>query len=88
MTHMDENLAANAAEVLDLTGLKCPEPLMVLRHRVRELPVGTRIYVVATDPSTERDFASFCRFLGHVMEHAAHGDDGHWHFLIRKGGGR
>ncbi len=87
MSHLDENLAANADETLDVTGLVCPEPLMLLRNRVRELPPGTRIYAVATDPSTRRDFDSFCRFLGHTLEHAESRDDGHLHFIIRKGQG-
>lgn len=52
---------------LDAQGLLCPEPLMLLRQRVREMQDGEIIQILATDPSTERDFANFCRFLGHEM---------------------
>ena len=52
---------------LDAQGLLCPEPLMLLRNKVREMESESVIRILATDPSTERDFANFCRFLGHDM---------------------
>ena len=52
---------------LDAQGLLCPEPLMLLRNKVREMGTEEVIRILATDPSTERDFANFCRFLGHEM---------------------
>jgi tRNA 2-thiouridine synthesizing protein A len=52
---------------LDTQGLLCPEPLMLLRNRVRALNDGDVIHILATDPSTHRDFANFCRFMGHKM---------------------
>lgn len=52
---------------LDTQGLLCPEPLMLLRNRVREMHSGEVVHISATDPSTERDFAHFCRFMGHEM---------------------
>ena len=52
---------------LDTQGLRCPEPLMLLRNRVREIEAGTVVHILATDPSTERDFSNFCRFMGHEM---------------------
>jgi tRNA 2-thiouridine synthesizing protein A len=52
---------------LDATGLVCPEPLMLVRNRVREMRSGEVLHVRATDPSTGRDFHNFCRFMGHRM---------------------
>ncbi len=54
---------------LDTTGLLCPEPLMLLRNQVREMSIGERIRVTATDPTTYRDFSDYCRFLGHELVH-------------------
>ena len=54
---------------LDARDLLCPEPLMFLRHRVREMQVGEVIHILATDPTTERDFRSFCHYLGHELLH-------------------
>ena len=41
---------------LDATGLLCPEPLMIVRNKVREMATGEVLHVIATDPSTGRDF--------------------------------
>ncbi len=52
---------------IDAIGLVCPEPLMIVRNKVREMRVGEILFVVATDPSTDRDFRDFCRFMGHEL---------------------
>ena len=52
---------------LDAVGLRCPEPLMLVRNKVREMAVGEVLHVRATDPSTHRDFLQFCRFVGHEL---------------------
>ena len=56
-----------ADQEIDATGLLCPEPLMVVRNAVREMASGEVLHVVATDPSTGRDFNNFCRFMGHQL---------------------
>ena len=72
--------------LLDTSGLRCPEPLMLLRNRMRGLPVGARLRVIATDPASVRDFEQFCSFLGHrMLERDATGDDTRFEFLIEKG---
>lgn len=69
---------------IDATGLVCPEPLMLLRNKVRAMAVGEAVSVVATDPSTVRDFTNFCRFMGHELcESARDGDT--FCFTVRKG---
>ena len=35
---------------LDARGLRCPEPLMLVRNKIRELPDGNVLQVLATDP--------------------------------------
>ena len=42
---------------------------MLVRNRVREMASGEVLHIIATDPSTARDFANFCRFMGHEMKH-------------------
>lgn len=73
------------AMTVDARGLRCPEPLMVLRDRIRRLAAGELIRIDATDPSTERDFRDFCRYLDHELVESA-AVDGNYAFLIRKGG--
>ena len=52
---------------LDTIGLRCPEPVMMIRKKMRELEVGDTLLVTADDPSTTRDIPSFCRFMDHEL---------------------
>jgi tRNA 2-thiouridine synthesizing protein A len=54
-------------EILDASGLHCPEPVMLLHNKVRDLAPGALLKVIATDPSTQRDIPKFCMFLGHEL---------------------
>lgn len=53
--------------VLDTTGLYCPEPIMLMHNKVRDMASGQVLKVVATDPATTRDVPKFCQFLGHEL---------------------
>ena len=66
-------------------GLLCPEPLMIVRNKVREMAAGEVLYVIASDPSTDRDFKNFCRFMGHQLVAQRILDD-RFEYWIRKGG--
>lgn len=69
---------------IDAVGLECPEPLMIVRNKVRGMSVGETVSVVATDPSTVRDLSNFCRFMGHeLMTSERNGE--RYLFVIRKG---
>ena len=72
-----------ATESLDARGLLCPEPLMLVRNRLRAMASGEVLAVVATDPSTVRDFANLCRFMGHTLVDQELAD-GEFRFWIRK----
>lgn len=69
---------------MDASGLFCPEPVMMLHNKVREMADGDLLEVVATDPSTERDIPKFCQFLGHQLVANMSADD-RFYYLIRKG---
>lgn len=73
-----------ADHTVDAAGLQCPEPLMLVRNKVRAMAPGETVAIVATDPSTVRDFTNFCRFMGHELIRHERSDD-HFRFLIRKG---
>jgi tRNA 2-thiouridine synthesizing protein A len=71
----------------DARGLYCPEPVMMLHNKVREMAPGELLEVIATDPSTERDIPKFCRFLGHeLVMHETGPGAGEFRYVIRKGG--
>ncbi len=68
---------------LDASGLNCPEPVMMLHNKVRDLAPGGLLKVIATDPSTRRDIPKFCLFLGHeLLEQSQQG--GTYLYFIRK----
>lgn len=52
---------------LDASGLLCPEPVMLLHNKIRDINPGQVLEVIATDPSTQRDIPKFCNFLGHEL---------------------
>ncbi|ANF17162.1 hypothetical protein XW81_02030 [Buchnera aphidicola (Schlechtendalia chinensis)] len=52
---------------LDLRNLHCPEPLMLLRKKIREICTGKMLLILADDPSTIRDVPNFCRFMNHSL---------------------
>lgn len=52
---------------LDALGLRCPEPVMMVRKTIRGMESGQLLLVEADDPATVRDIPSFCRFMGHEL---------------------
>lgn len=72
---------------VDLMGLLCPEPLMMLRQQVRKGESGDLLLALATDPSTQRDIPAYCRFTGQILVHESvlkESPDVYF-FLIQKG---
>lgn len=81
-------LKDQANEELDAKGLRCPEPLMLARNKIRAMETAQVLYIEATDPTTERDLVNFCRFMGHEMLFQSTQGDGSeqiYEFWIKKG---
>lgn len=74
----------NANKVLDANGLRCPEPVMMVRKTIRTLQDGETLLITADDPSTTRDIPSFCRFMDHQLI-AVQIEQLPYQFLIKKG---
>tara|TARA_R110002073_G_scaffold201516_5_gene360655 strand:- start:37 stop:279 length:243 start_codon:yes stop_codon:yes gene_type:complete len=69
--------------ILDATGLMCPEPVMLLHNKIRDISAGETLQILATDPTTERDIPRFCEFLGHELLLQETVDTG-YRYLLRK----
>jgi len=52
---------------LDAIGLRCPEPVMMVRLNIRKIASGETLLIKCDDPSTARDIPSFCRFMEHEL---------------------
>ena len=68
---------------LDASGLYCPEPVMLLHNKIRDIAPGQLLRLTATDPSTTRDVPKFCLYLEHELLESEEGDD-IYTYLIRK----
>ncbi|WP_299494008.1 sulfurtransferase TusA [uncultured Shewanella sp.] len=73
-----------AEHQLDALGLRCPEPVMMLRKSVRRLSDGETLLVIADDPATTRDIPSFCEFMDHTLI-ASDTSTLPYRYLIKKG---
>lgn len=71
-------------DVLDATGLMCPEPVMLLHNKMRDLPSGGLLKVIATDPSTQRDIPKFCMFLEHELIEQQQNESSYLYWIRKK----
>mgnify|MGYP000559300903 CR=1 FL=1 len=75
---------ANPAHQLDAIGLRCPEPVMMVRLKIREMQISETLLVTADDHSTTRDIPSFCRFMGHELVDSQ-SNKSPYQYIIKKG---
>lgn len=52
---------------LDVTGLKCPLPILRAKKALAQLQSGEELTVLATDAGAPGDFEAFCRQTGHIL---------------------
>ena len=53
--------------VLDLRRLLCPLPVIRVQDRVGQLPPGTLVQAVCSDPGVLQDIPAWCRINGHRL---------------------
>ncbi len=75
---------AEADRTLDAQGLRCPEPVMLVRKTVRGMETGQTLLIIADDPATTRDIPGFCRYMEHTLV-AQTVDHPPYRYLLRKG---
>jgi len=68
---------------LDALGKKCPIPIIMLADRIREVPVGQTIEVLADDPAAKTDLPAWCALKSQEFVRAADLPVG-WSFLVRR----
>lgn len=69
---------------LDAMGLRCPEPVMMIRLQIRKMQDGETLAITADDHSTTRDVPSFCRFMQHTLL-ASEMEQAPYRYLVQKG---
>ncbi len=87
MTEKPENhqpVPMQADQTLDALGLRCPEPVMMIRKTIRHMADGQTLMIIADDPATTRDIPSFCRFMEHQLLKSDTTQEP-YRYLIKKG---
>ena len=68
---------------LDVKGLKCPLPILRTKKTLATMGSGQILRVIATDPTTIKDFDAFARQTGHEIVSAPEVGSEEFVFLIR-----
>ncbi len=76
-------MSAVVAQTLDFKGLSCPLPIVKTAKALKDLPSGTLVEVLATDPGSVPDFAAWARSTGNELVTSAE-EDGVYRYVIRK----
>jgi len=57
----------DAKQTLDARGLNCPLPILRTKKSLNAMQSGDTLKVVASDPGSLKDMASFCAQTGHAL---------------------
>jgi len=74
---------ATVTVTVDTRGLSCPMPIVRTAQAVRNLPSGTLLEVLATDPGSQKDFVAWSRSTGNELVSQSV-DGAVYRFLIRR----
>ena len=81
-----QSLFSAADQHLDAMGLRCPEPVMMVRLTIRKMQAGETLLITADDPATTRDIPAFCRFMDHELV-ASETSQLPYRYLLKKNAG-
>ncbi|WP_348666598.1 sulfurtransferase TusA [Arsenophonus symbiont of Ornithomya chloropus] len=54
-------------QILDIQGLRCPESMMMIRKKIRQIRINEKLFIITNDPSVIVDIPAFCRFMQHDL---------------------
>ena len=76
--------APTPALTIDALGRKCPIPIIMLAERIREVPVGHVVAVLADDPAAQTDVPAWCMLKSQEFLTATDLPGDGWSFLVRR----
>jgi tRNA 2-thiouridine synthesizing protein A len=68
---------------LDACGLNCPLPILRAKKTLGKMSSGEVLQIVATDPSSVRDFEAFSKQTGNSLLDSRE-EEGRFFFLMKK----
>ncbi|MBH79416.1 MAG: hypothetical protein CMQ49_02760 [Gammaproteobacteria bacterium] len=71
-------------DVLDVTGLNCPMPLLKAKKALNEMAPDSLLKVLATDPGSVRDFEVFAQQSGNALVESSMDGDTYIYMLRKK----
>ena len=80
----DPQAAPTPALTIDALGRKCPVPIIMLAERIREVPVGQVVAVLADDPATQTDVPAWCMLKSQEFVMASDLPGQGWTYLVRR----
>jgi len=69
---------------IDALGRKCPIPIIMLAERIREVPIGHVVAVLADDPAAETDVPAWCMLKSQEFITVTDLPGAGWAFLVRR----
>lgn len=80
----DDNATSTVTQQLDARGLHCPLPLLKAKQRLNTMQPGEQLQVIASDPGSWDDFASYAELSSHTLvSRQQQGDE--FHFVLQRG---
>lgn len=76
---------SDAEHYLDVSGHKCPLPVLRLRRKLEQININECILLKATDPMTLIDIPNFCREAEHDLIKTEENEE-HILYVIKKCG--
>jgi TusA-related sulfurtransferase len=74
----------HAHKEIDTRGMNCPLPILKAKKALADMQTGEILKVVATDPSSTRDFQAFARQTGNELLEQSQAGTEYIHFLRRR----
>ena len=84
MSNVHEIKPMQAHKEIDTRGMNCPLPILKAKKALAEMQTGEVLKVVATDPSSTRDFQAFARQTGNELLEQSQGGGEYIHFMRRR----
>jgi TusA-related sulfurtransferase len=84
MPQVHEVQAMQAHKEIDTRGMNCPLPILKAKKALADMQAGEILKVVATDPSSTRDFQAFARQTGNELLDQSQAGAEYIHFLRRR----
>jgi tRNA 2-thiouridine synthesizing protein A len=73
------------AATLDVQGMACPYPIVLVKKEMEKLPGGAVLKVLCDSAETaEQVIPRYCEKHGYPFESLRFEDKGYWEFFIRK----